>query len=284
MPVSAMVDVARMLDADWRCPLGDEAAQRFGRTQAVFVRSSASHVFVTDAGMPHQRLVLRMRRTAEEDVLHRSAVVAAALAEADAPVAPPQRSTGGELVERVAGFAVTAMIAVEGETVESESIDDDAAHRWGALLAELHACARLARVEAEANADERRGLLHGDPELDNVIWAADGPVFVDLDDVHTGWYAADVAFALRDWAPPAAAPDLAHGVPKAFLEGYRSRRRLTDEETAWLPRMARTHAEGTLRRLAPALAEDAQPDWPEWALQLHQRVGTSAATLRAALR
>ena len=72
------------------------------------------------------------------------------------------------------------------------------------------------------------GLLHGDPEIDNVVWTAAGGTFVDLDDVRHGWYVGDVGYALRDWAEPAGAPDLTAPVPRAFLAGYRSRRPLTE--------------------------------------------------------
>jgi hypothetical protein len=41
MPVSELVAVGRTLDERWRCPLGDAAARAWGRSGAVFVRSSA---------------------------------------------------------------------------------------------------------------------------------------------------------------------------------------------------------------------------------------------------
>lgn len=280
MPVSAMVRLAQMLDADWRCPLGDEAARRFGRTQAVFVRSSASHVFVTDGGASSERLVLRMRAADEEHVLHQSVTTAAALVGAGAPVAAPARSANGRLIERVDGLAVAAMQAVEGTTLDSDEIDESSAHRWGALLAELHESARALTPDT----DESHGLVHGDPEPDNVVWAADGPVFVDLDDVRRDWYAADIAFALRDWSPPGGPPDLSEPVAAAFLDGYRSRRAFTDVEVSRLPRLAREQAAATLHRLGPVLEEAPGPDWPDWARQLHERVGDTADTLRAALR
>lgn len=127
------------------------------------------------------------------------------------------------------------------------------------------------------------GLLHGDPEIDNLVWTGGQAFFVDFDDVHHGWYAADIAFALRAWAPPAAGPDLSLPVPSAFLDGYRQRRPFTAEEQSWLPMLARAGAAETLARLEPVLSESAAADWPDWAHVIHERVRTRAAQLRTAL-
>jgi Ser/Thr protein kinase RdoA (MazF antagonist) len=106
--------------------------------------------------------------------------------------------------------------------------------------------------------------------------------FVDLDDVRTGWRAADVGFALRSWAVTAAAPDLAAEILAAFLAGYRRRRPITGQELTWLPRFARPAALETLRELAPVLAHPAEPSWPVWATELDERIRTRANDLSAA--
>jgi Ser/Thr protein kinase RdoA (MazF antagonist) len=128
-----------------------------------------------------------------------------------------------------------------------------------------------------------RGVLHGDPELDNVVFTANGPVLVDLDDVRTGWQAADVGFALRSWAETAAAPDLAAEIPAAFIAGYRRRRAITDEELSWLPLFARAAALETLWELTPVLAHPVDPSWPAWATRLDERVRTRARDLSVAV-
>ena len=129
-------------------------------------------------------------------------------------------------------------------------------------------------------------MLHGDPEADNVVWsaAADASVFVDLDDAAPGWFAADVAFALRAWSPPAAAPVLDHPIVAAFITGYRDIRPLTDEELSWLPVFARWQAETQLSRLAPVLAESPDASWPQWAHDLNQKVQRRRTELQLALR
>jgi hypothetical protein len=48
MRISDIVEVSRSLDDRYRCSVGDAAAALWGFRSAVFVRSSASHVFVTE--------------------------------------------------------------------------------------------------------------------------------------------------------------------------------------------------------------------------------------------
>ena len=298
MPVSELVAVARTTDERWHSPLGDAAARAWGHGGAVFVRSSACHVFVTDRDDDGRRLVLRMRPAdgAGVDLVRRSARAAAALSAAGAPMAAPVPARSGDLVETVDGYAVMALETVEGDPCGSDDVDRDRALRWGWTLADLHDRAGIvaARVGAPPldpadrpdlpRTPEVFGVVHGDPEADNLVWSADGAAtFVDPDDVHEGWFAADVAYALRDWSPPAGAPDLAHPVPSAFVEGYRQRRRLGAEELGWMPLLARTAAVRTLEGLEPVLAEPVDPGWPEWAHDVRARVADRAAALRRAL-
>lgn len=298
MPVSELVAVARTTDERWHSSLGDAAARAWGHGRAVFVRSSACHVFVTDRDGDGRRLVLRLRPAdgTGAEVLRASALVAAALAAAGAPVAAPVPARSGQLVETVDGYAVMALQTVEGETSESDDVDHESAWRWGWTLADLHDRGAavdtgvvLARHYGAEPVDLPRtpdvfGLVHGDPEADNLVWAADGTAtFVDPDDVHLGWFAADVAYALRDWAPPAGAPNLTHPVTRAFVEGYRTRRPLSDEELGWMPVLARAAAVRTLQGLGPVLSEPVDPGWPDWAHQVRARVADRAAALRRAL-
>lgn len=323
LPIPELVRVARLLDDSWHCALADHAAARWDLPGAVFVRSSASHVFVARAPDGGAGVVLRMRpeSTSACAQLHRSALSAQRLSEAGAPVVAAVRSSDGRLVETVDGYCVTAVAIAEGEVRDDDKADASTARAWGAALADLHArgaaadlpdvpdmvdlattdtarlpasqpmepalavvagevAARLAALPRDASV---YGLLHGDPELDNVVCTADGPVFVDLDDVRTGWWAADLGFALRSWGPVAEAPDLTAEIPAAFIEGYRSRRPITEGELSLLPLFARTAALESLRELAPLLAHPHDPSWPEWAIRLDERIRTRAAELRAAL-
>jgi Ser/Thr protein kinase RdoA (MazF antagonist) len=302
LPIAELVRVQDMLDGELQCPLGDAAAARWDCERALFLRSSTSHVFVAQPMRAGPRLVLRMRpELGGESVLQRSAEIAGALHGAGAPVTPPAASTAGRLVEHVEGYDVMALIAAEGEVREEDEIDPATAQAWGRLLADFHDRAAEVRAPEVPNmaalttdpfaarlAELPRtptvhGLLHGDPEPDNVVWTGNGGVFVDFDDVRRGWFAADVAFALRAWGPPARGPDLAAPVPAAFVAGYRERRPLSDEELSWVPLLAGAAAAETLAELAPGLVERPQPGWPPWAVALDRRVRDRIAALAAGL-
>jgi Ser/Thr protein kinase RdoA (MazF antagonist) len=192
-------------------------------------------------------------------------------------------------------------VAAEGDVLDDDDLDPAAALAWGRQVAEFHRIAAgaaltdvpdLVALTSAACADELAGLpvtpevygtLHGDPEPDNVVWGAGGPVLIDLDDVRRGWFAADIAFALRAWGPPGGAPDLAAPVPAAFLAGYREVRVVSDEELSWLPELARAAAAETLRELAPLLAARPDPGWPPWAHELDRKVRARARECETAL-
>jgi Ser/Thr protein kinase RdoA (MazF antagonist) len=202
--------------------------------------------------------------------------------------------------------------------VDAEALTPDAARSWGRGLALLHeTSAQLAdppslprwldivNEAAELMREQELrgaastivgaldrlptsaglfGVVHGDPELDNVIWVRDEtPVFVDLDDAAWSWFAADVCFALRDFAGPAAAPDLAAEPVASFLAGYRELRTLTDAELEALPLFACAHALVTLARLERPRAEPADVSWPEWAKRVRMKLDAVAADLRTQL-
>jgi Ser/Thr protein kinase RdoA (MazF antagonist) len=301
MLISELVAVRASLDEQFQCPLGQAAARRWGCARAIFIRSSASHVFVADGSFDGPRVILRMRPKDQhaETLLRWSSWAAAALKNVGAAVSGPVPSRNGALVERVDGYLVTALEAVEGDVRDSGTLDEQSARTWGALLADLHtrggsvarpssvppfATARASQIPAHLPRTSRvYGLLHGDPEIDNVVWTDTSAAFVDFDDVHYGWYIGDIAFALRDWAAPAAAPDLTMPVPAAFLDGYQRHRRLTADVLSWLPLFARASAVETLVRLKPVLAEPARDDWPPWAHEVHRRVHGRAEELRQAL-
>jgi Ser/Thr protein kinase RdoA (MazF antagonist) len=307
LPIAEMVRLAGALDDRHRCPEGDAAAQRWACSSAVFLRSSASHVFVASPEDGGQRIVLRLRPADAPDTpdggepLRRSSAAAETLHAAGAPVPAVAPSTAGRAVERVGAYWVTALVAAEGDVLDDDDLEPETARAWGRLVAEFHRRAAgaavtdvpdLVALTSAACADELAelpvalevfGTLHGDPEPDNVVWGEDGPVLIDLDDVRRGWFAADIAFALRAWGPPGGAPDLAAPVPATFLAGYREVRAVSDEELSWLPALARAAAAETLRELAPLLAATPDPGWPGWAQELDRKVRTRAQEYEAAL-
>jgi Ser/Thr protein kinase RdoA (MazF antagonist) len=223
-------------------------------------------------------------------------------------------SARGELVEVVGGYAVTALARAEGETLESSGVTGTTAFEWGQTLARLHGAGSMSAMPllpsseallrgddlgsetAAAVADvstkllglprgpDVYGVLHGDPESDNVVATDDGLLFIDPDEVRLGWFVSDVVFALRDWADPAGGLAwTSGGIPAAFLAGYRSVRPLTGRELSWVPLLSRAaglEELGVLRRLT---AHPRSSDWPEWALTLDGRLRQRASSLQTML-
>ncbi len=78
---------------------------------------------------------------------------------------------------------------------------------------------------------DRYGLIHADLMPENLIVADDGMHLIDFDDCGFGWYLYDPASALLFYYGQDFYPDLLD----AWAAGYRSVRRLTDEEINELP-------------------------------------------------
>jgi len=314
--VSELVEVARTLDDDGSSRYARQAARAWGGEHVRFVRSSANHVFVCGDG-----IVLRFRPH-EPDAIEcaeRIAALTERLAEAGAPVADAVRSLDGRLVvsDGNGGYVAHALELVHGRQLDATTVTIEEARGWGRGVALFHQAAD--RIEpapvlpawvdivdeaARSLEDDLRaiggsivrglrdlpnnngvtGIVHGDPELDNVVWRDGDPVFVDLDDAARSWFAADVCFALRDYAEPARSPDPGREPVSSFLAAYREARPLGEDELSWLPLFAAAHGVVTLARVERALAEPSAEDWPPWAHALRERLEGVAAGLRRALR
>lgn len=248
MPISELVKVARTIAEDGSSPLTLRAAQGWGYDRVRFLRSSANHVFVCNSpGREAAVLRLRLDGVGVNERSRRVAELANRLGAVGAPSAAALPSENGELVVRVRDdqnrYVVSLFAGISGKQLEAESLTAKRARSWGRGLALVHeagsrledlpqlprwidAVEEAARVVSDrelrgvgkvivaslAELPSSRtvvGVVHGDPELDNVAWVADDtPVFVDLDEASWSWFAADVCFALRDFAKPAAGPDL----------------------------------------------------------------------------
>lgn len=317
MLIDELVRFAQTLDDQWHSPVADVAADRWNLERPVFLRSSACHVFVARTNGDGPRTVLRMRPASAESaiVLERGARAAQGWRRAGAPFVDAVPSRAGRLVERVAGYVVTALTVAEGESLEESSPDTASAHGWGAALADLHrvelsavsatlppAEDLLSRGDPDLDQDvaaaastvrdrlhllprhaDVYGVLHGDPEPDNVVATPAGMVLVDPDEVRMGWFISDVAFALRDWGDRAGRLDWAGGIPAAVLAGYRSVRPVAAEELSWVPLLARAAALEDLSRLQPHLRQQPDEQWPEWAKALDDKVRARATALRRML-
>jgi Ser/Thr protein kinase RdoA (MazF antagonist) len=230
------------------------------------------------------------------------------LAQAGCLVAAPKRSYTGALVESVPtslGLCHAVLFrALPGVHREFDTLSLPDFEAWGRALGRLHARARVdpapdrpawtdhidlaARLipkheslaHAEIIAAERRlrrlpvnsanfGLIHYDFELDNLTWHDDGIGALDFDDCAYYWYAADIAYALRDlFDDDIAQIDLAHPYLQAFIHGYRTAFPIADAELQHLAPLLRLHNLVLFARISRSLGASPPASEPEWAADL----------------
>ena len=209
-------------------------------------------------------------------------------------------------------FHGVAFPAVAGETRAIEDLDDAGFMAWGAALGRLHTTLRgyhgagidarwswrdqvalimahvppgetVLRREAETLAGalaampagpDQVGLIHFDFELDNLLWSADGIGIIDFDDCARHWYAADIAFALRDLFDQGAG--LADRRAGAFLAGYAAHQPVDDTLRTALPVFSRMARLTTYARIVRALDLPADATLPSWLEDLQRRLRSRA--------
>jgi Ser/Thr protein kinase RdoA (MazF antagonist) len=197
-------------------------------------------------------------------------------------------------------FHAVVFEALEGTQFEVDELDDVGFQDWGAALGQLHATIRkypgsgastrstlqdhlsqarhLLPEDAPAVREElgrlqlalstlpvdrdTYGLIHFDFELDNLIWQGRTVQMLDFDDCARAWYAADIAFALRDYFDAGA--DLHSPSVRAFLDGYAAHTPLADEQIAQIPLFLRLGRLIQFARIARALDVTKGPGQPDW--------------------
>lgn len=197
--------------------------------------------------------------------------------------------------------------AAEGKEVSVDELSAGQAAAWGAALASLHAntalpqpalpssrvvpsnqettggmqqpgglrdrsldrAIRAVREEIEAlHPDQHsRGICHGDFELDNIRFGPGGVTYFDADEAHHGWFAADVALAVRDLTGTTLDSRERPELLEAFLAGYRSRRPFTAAEEATLPLHSLAASARMVRQLEGVL-DVGGGDRPRWVMDL----------------
>ncbi|MCX6050843.1 MAG: phosphotransferase [Chloroflexi bacterium] len=234
------------------------------------------------------------------------------LATAGIAVAKPIRSLAGNDVESISTahglFHVVAFEALPGQLLAFDTLTPEQFMNWGKALGELHQAAQgynqkgrptwadhvamvaetLPTTEQAAHQalhdvhkqlsqhgvnQQNFGLIHYDFELDNLVWQAERPGLIDFDDCAWYWFAADIAFALRDLFDDRAAKiDLEHPAFQQFIAGYRHVKPIDQAELDQLPYLMRLHNVNSFAKLQRALAGGPAADDPAWSVGLRQRL------------
>ena len=264
---------------------------------ARFWRSSARHVFGVPAEGSRPDAYLRFapaELTARADDLAVATLMQRLSARGLGCVAVVPSATGN-LVETVStdlGVMNAVMVAEgAGSPLDADELTREQAVAWGASLARVHREGSVLAADVELPDGARRsdraldllapgglgpvvevlrsrlrdlprtaatyGLVHGDFELDNIAWSGGVATAYDWDEAEVSWFAADIAYAVRDLVPDHR--ELAHGrlpLLDAFLAGYESERPDAEVDREQLALFTSLNALRSLARLAPVLAED----------------------------
>jgi len=227
-------------------------------------------------------------------------------------VARPVRSKAGALVESVptamGTFHAVLLEAMPGEGPELMELDQPSLRAWGRTMAGLHTAAEgyegggrpdwrehladargiIPAAEVAAHAElavvaralgalrldaSRFGLIHFDMEADNMRWQDGVPGVFDFDDCARYPLAADVAYALRDlYEDRIDRIDREDRRLRLFVEGYRSRRSLPEDDLRLLPLLVRAHNLYWFARLHRSVADGILPEEAQWTTDLRAKL------------
>ena len=244
------------------------------------------------------------------DMVEAELAIVQALAAAGLDVAAPVPSKLGHAVETVettwGTFHAVVFPALDGQRYECDELSESGFQAWGVALGRLHAATspladvsgrpswsdHLAFIRGYLPQDhpglqsefddlasslaalsisrETYGLIHGDFEQDNLVWQGNRIGILDFDDCAHMWYAADVAWALRDLLESGADMDDARA--RAFVEGYREQRPLNEESLSTVPLFLRLSRLHTYARLARTIDIDVKPEYAQWLLDLRGKL------------
>jgi Ser/Thr protein kinase RdoA (MazF antagonist) len=277
-----------------------------------YVRSSANHLFRFEhAGrLCYLRLAHAAERrpsaiAAELDFVHH-------VADTGLAVALPVASATGRLIEDVSGggqrYWAVVFEGLQGREFEFVELDEAGYRAWGSALALAHRAsqtfpphparpnwrdelrAALAALPAEETAvaqtlasglrwldtlapqEQDYGLLHGDFELDNLVWDGEQFQALDFDDAAYAWYVVDFAAALQDvWLAGGTSNVTSKERMTWFARGYATLRPLPDGLWEALPRLLTLVQTFKVARLLRAYATTSDASNPAWLTQMRTR-------------
>lgn len=139
----------------------------------------------------------------------------------------------------------------------------------------------VASLTAMPAGSAHQGLIHFDFELDNLLWGERGIGMIDFDDCAYHWYAADIAFALRDLFDHGAGAE--HQSAQSFLHGYGAEQTIDDTLLSSLPVFSRLARLTTYARIIRSLDLPAEATLPPWIEDLRHRFHLLAQRYQASL-
>ncbi len=292
----------------------DPGSARFFRSSANFVysfRKGGSRFFLRFADSSERETASIQ---AEVDLLN---WLAEAKLNVARPVASRLGNFVETVQTEVGTFHGAVFVGLQGTQLEIDELDGSQFREWGSALGELHATMKrytgpglAARATwrdhmeaAKAYLGEKQpllsewaeieehlstlpvdrnnyGLIHFDFELDNLFWQEGRIGMLDFDSCAHYWYAADIAFALRDLFDGGASVD--NSSFRDFMAGYSLRHRL-DETLSAVPLFSRLARLLSYTSLARALDLPPNMDYPDWLQGLTRKMQNKMEAYEASL-
>jgi Ser/Thr protein kinase RdoA (MazF antagonist) len=310
MKLSLMKSFYATVDENGKSSILDAIASRwFDSADTRIIRASANFVAKVENG--GSTYYLRFNHETERATHHINNELAyiQRLILRDINANKPVSSLSGKLVESVdtelGVFNAVLFTEMKGDHIESTELDLAGFTKWGTSLAEIHNASHGLELEGapewgdqldllsrlvpenaalinEANSLRNRlnrvsranyGLIVFDFEMDNIKWDGDTPGFMDFDDYCVHWYAADIAYALRDIYDDRLTEFNLHDERfQAFITGYRTVREVTQEELDLIPLFIRLHNLYFYARIHRANTRPVVDD-PDWVKNLSNKLG-----------
>ncbi|WP_409305149.1 phosphotransferase enzyme family protein [Peribacillus sp. SCS-155] len=126
------------------------------------------------------------------------------------------------------------------------------------------------------------GLIHFDAELDNICSNKGELTLIDFDDCMVHWFAADIAFALRDLFGDQV--NLRHPNFLAFIKGYERENKVLKEDLQNIPMFLRMHELLIYAQVVRCLDLERSTEHPEWLNRLIDKLSIRIQTYKRTLK
>jgi Ser/Thr protein kinase RdoA (MazF antagonist) len=277
-----------------------------------FFRASANFVFVFHKDKKKYFLRFAHTSERQKDRIRTELDYLRHLSNAGIMLAEPVPSRTGNLVESVSTvlgeFHAVVFEGLPGTQMEFDEIPPEYFNHWGRSLGKLHKASQgypsagrpgwkdhldmVENILPESNTDalsvleeiqnhlaalqqtrENFGMIHFDYELDNIVWDSEKAGAIDFDDCANYWFAADIAFALRDLFDDSSG----NYDPKdesflKFIEGYRLERDISQTELDVFPLFMNLHNLITYAKLVRTLDPVTAEIEPAWLITLREKL------------
>jgi len=279
---------------------------------AKFLRASANFIFTFQKNGEDYYLRFNHSAERSIDLVSAEVDFVNHLAAKGINVARPVPSTSGRFVEKLTlplgTFHAVVFRGLPGSQLEIENLPPEMFVQWGKALGEIHNASQsysaqgrqtwrdhldmvlkeLPQKELKARGVVNQlvekltqfpvngsnfGMVHFDFELDNIVWNGTEAGIIDFDDCAYYWFAADIAFALRDlFGNNPKRVDFQDLSFQSFILGYRLVRRISQADIEQIPVFLQLHNLILYTRLKRALGTKGAPDDPGWLVDLRKKL------------